>query len=198
MEIDPLDVPLPEDDVPLPLQQPRDVKLPPFWTMRPRTWFICVEGRFRICGIIDEQARFDHVMTAIPPEMVSQVLDLIKAAPEDNPYTYFKHQLLTTKQLSNYEKFNHLVKMEPMGSRKPSQLFHDMLEVCPLGMELTLPFHYFFIQQLLPSLRNQLGETKPGDPRSLALCADQLWVIHAASSSTIAAAVKIHACFKYL
>ena len=45
MDIDPLDVPLPEDDVPLPLQQPRDVKLPPFWTTRPRGWFIYVEDQ---------------------------------------------------------------------------------------------------------------------------------------------------------
>jgi len=187
MDIDPLDVPLPDDDVLIPLQQPRDVKLPPFWTTRPRAWFIYVEGRFRLRGITDEQARFDHVMTFIPPEMFSQVLDLIEAAPEDNPYTYFKQQLLTTHQLSDYEKFDCLVKMEPMGGRKPSQLFHDMLEVCPLGMELTLPFHYFFMQWLPPSLRNQLGETKPGDPRGLALRADQLWVIHAVSSSIIAA-----------
>ena len=131
---------------------------------RPRAWFIYVEGRFRLRGITDEQTRFDCVMTAIPAEMVCQVLDLIEAAPTDNPYTYFKHQLLNTHQLSDYEKFDRLVKMEPMGGRKPSQLFHDMLEVCPLGMETSLPFHYFFMQQLPPSLRNQLGETKPGDP----------------------------------
>ena len=82
-----------------------------------------MEGRFRLRGITDEQVRFDHVMTAIPPEMVSQVLDLIEAAPADKPYTYFKQQLLTTQQLSDYEKFDRLVKMEPMGGRKPSQLF---------------------------------------------------------------------------
>jgi hypothetical protein len=55
-----------------------------------------------------------------------------------------------------------LVKMEPMGGRKPSQLLHAMLEFCPLGMERHLSFHYFFMQRLPQALRTQLGEVQPG------------------------------------
>ena len=58
------------------------------------------------------------------------------------------------------------VKMEPMGGRKPSQLLHAMLEFCLLGMERHLSFHYFFMQRLPQSLRTQLGEVQPGDPRA--------------------------------
>lgn len=191
MEVDPAQIPLPEDNVDPPQpHHPREVKLPPFWTSRPRAWFTYVESRFRLRGIEDEQTRFDHVLAALPGEMVAQVLDIVDAVPEDNPYTFFKDQLLESHQLSDYEKFDMLVKMEPMGGRKPSQLLHAMLEYCPAGMERHLSFHYFFMQRLPQALRTQLGEVQPGDPRALAMRADRLWSVHGASSNTIAAAVE--------
>jgi hypothetical protein len=52
-EVDPRLVPLPEDQPP----QPRDIKLPPFWTSRPRAWFTYVESRFRLRGIDDDQQK---------------------------------------------------------------------------------------------------------------------------------------------
>jgi hypothetical protein len=88
---------------------------------------------------------FNHVMSALPAEMVSQLIDVVDTLPEKGQYEYFKNQLLNIYQLSNYEKFDMLVKMEPMGGRKPSQLLHAMLEFCLLGMERHLSFHYFFM-----------------------------------------------------
>lgn len=183
-EVDPSQIPLPEDVVP---PQPRDIKLPLFWTSRPRAWFTFVESRFRLRGIDSEQCRFDHVLSALPADMVSQVMDIVETVPEQNPYTYFKQQLLEVHQLSDYEKFDLLVKMEPMGGRKPSQLLHAMLEFCPLGMEKHLSFHYFFMQRLPQALRTQLGEVQPGDPRALAVRADRLWSVHATNGHTAAA-----------
>jgi hypothetical protein len=62
---------------------------------------------------------------------VGQILDLVEAAPEATPYTYLKVRILETHQLSDYEKWDMLVKMEPMGSHKPSQLLATMMEYCP-------------------------------------------------------------------
>jgi hypothetical protein len=44
---------------------------------------------------------------------------------------YLKAMILETHQLSDYEKWDMLVKMEPMGSHKPSQLLATMMEYCP-------------------------------------------------------------------
>lgn len=184
-DVDPSQIPLPEDNENPP--QPRDIKLPPFWTSRPRAWFTYVESRFRLRGIQSEQCKFDHVLSALPADMVSQVLDIVEAVPEANPYTYFKEQLLEDFQLSDYEKFDKLVHMEPMGGRKPSQLLHAMLEYCPVGMEKHLSFHYFFMQRLPQALRTQLGEVMPGDPRALAVRADKLWSVQAIAGNAVAA-----------
>jgi hypothetical protein len=63
---------------------------------------------------------FNHVMSALPAEMVSQLIDVVDTLPEEGQYEYFKNQLLNIHQLSDYEKLVMLVKMEPMGGRKPS------------------------------------------------------------------------------
>ncbi len=113
-EVDPRLVPLPEDQP----RQPRDIKLSPFWTSRPRAWFTYVESYFQLRGIDDDQQKFDHVL---PAEMVSQVIALMDTLPEVNQYEFFKTQLLDTHELSDYEKFDGmLTKMEPIGGRKPS------------------------------------------------------------------------------
>jgi hypothetical protein len=92
--------------------------------------------------------------------MVSQVFDLVDTLPGENRYEYFKAQLLNIHQLSDYEKFDMLSKMESKGGRKPSQLLHAMLEFCLVGMEKHLSFHYFFMQRLPQALRTQLGEVR--------------------------------------
>jgi hypothetical protein len=171
-EVDPALIPLPKDDPQQPLQPlQRDIKLRPFWTSRPRAWFTYIEWRFRLRRITDDQQMFNHVMSVLPAEMVSQLIDVV-TLPEKGQYEYFKNQLLNIYQLTNYEKFDMLVKMEPMGGRKPSQLLHVMLEFCPLGMERHLSFHYFFMQRLPQALRTQLGEVQPDDPRALTVRAD--------------------------
>jgi hypothetical protein len=137
-------------------------------------------------NIADEQIQFDHVLSALPEDMVGQILDLVESAPEAAPYTFLKARILETHQLSDYEKFDMLVKMEPLGDRKPSQLLAAMMEYCPAGMEKILPFHYFLTQRLPIALRTQLGEVEHGDPRALAARADRLWTMHSPSGSTVA------------
>jgi hypothetical protein len=184
---EPLDIPLPDDEDSVQQQPSRDIKLPVFWPSRPRAWFTYIESRFRLRHISSEQVMFDHVLSALPEDMVGQILDLVEAAPEATPYTFLKARILETHQLSDYEKFDMLVKMEPMGGRKPSQLLAAMMEFCPTGMEKTLPFHYYFTQRLPPALRTQLGEVEHGDPRALAARADKLWTMHSPAGATVAA-----------
>jgi hypothetical protein len=90
----------------------------------------------------------------------------------EGQYDYFKNQLLDIHQLSDYEKFDMLFKMEPMGGRKPSQLLHAMLLYYPPGMERQLSFHYF----------------QPGDPRALAARADRLSSVHSSKAGTFGVA----------
>jgi hypothetical protein len=179
--VDPANIPLPDDGF-IPL---RDIKLPPFWQSRPAAWFVFVESRFRLRNIVDETAKFDHVLSALPEDMVGQIMDLVEAAPAATPYTFLRTRLLETHSLSDFEKWDMLQKTEQMGGRKPSKLLADMMEFCPTGLEQSLPFHYLFTQRLPQALRTQLGEVEPGDPRALAARADKLWAVHAPTASAV-------------
>ncbi len=46
------------------------------------------------------------MLSALPAEMVSQVIDLVDTLPTENQYEYFKAQLLAIHQLSDHEKFD--------------------------------------------------------------------------------------------
>jgi hypothetical protein len=75
--VDPADLPLPDDGF-IPLL---DIKLPTFWQSRLAAWFVFVESRFRLRNIVNETAKVDHMLSALPEDMIGQILDLVEVAP---------------------------------------------------------------------------------------------------------------------
>ena len=97
MEVDPALIPLPEDNPPQ--QHMRDIKLPVFLQNQPRAWFMWVESRFCLRGIDHNRAKFDHVLSALPAEMVVQVINIVDTLPAANQYKFFMANVLL-----DYEK----------------------------------------------------------------------------------------------
>jgi len=174
---------------PAPPPQPRviNLQLPPFWTERPMSWFATVEARFRLNAIHDEQVRFDLLVNALPEATSSLAVDVIERPPAAYPYTALKHRLLSAHEMTDYQKIARLLKMEPLGGRRPSELLAAMLDLCPRGQESNIFFTHLFLERLPAELRIMLGEDDHQDPRPLAAKADQLWALHGGKFSTIAA-----------
>jgi hypothetical protein len=165
----------------------RDVKLPPFWPSRPAAWFHLAESRFRLRAIEDPQQKYDFLLSSLPDSVINDVLDVIEtAADEENPYEHVKHRLLETHSLSDFEKLELLMKCEPLGGRKPSQLLAEMLQLCPEGEERRIFFHFLFLQKLPVQLRAMLGDVAHGDPRALAARADRLLALNPSTHFNIA------------
>ena len=164
-----------------------NVQLPPFWTERPLSWFSRVEARFRLHHVIEEQVKFDLLVTALPQSVAAAVVDVIDRPPLDYPYMVLKHRLLEAHEISDYQKLEQLFKMGPMGGRRPSELLTAMLEFCPKGEETNRFFTHLFLQRLPAELRILLGEDDHWDPRPLAFKADQLWAVNGARAAHIAA-----------
>jgi hypothetical protein len=131
----------------------RDVRLPTLWKATPEAWFVYAESKFRLKHVDTEQEQSDHLLAALPEEVLAQVMDVIEDLPEDTPYTTLKDRLLETHTLSNFEKLEQLFKSGQLGARKPSQLLNSMLEYCPQGEERGVFFHFMFLQRLPQSLR---------------------------------------------
>ncbi len=93
------------------------VHLPPFWTDTPASWFALAESRFRIRDITDELTRFDFLVSSLTKESVRLVLDLVETPPEENPYTALKERLLSSHQLTNFQKIEKLHQLANLGAQ---------------------------------------------------------------------------------
>jgi hypothetical protein len=55
------------------------------------------------------------VPIALPVKMILQVINIVDSMQEAGLYNHFKTQLLEVHQLSDYDKFDVLMKMKPIG-----------------------------------------------------------------------------------
>ena len=165
------------------------LKLSPFWSDTPATWFAMAECQFHLRCITDEQDRFCILVAALSKESIRLVTNIIEDPPE-NPYTTLKAVLLKSHQLTDFKRVEKLHQLEPLGGRKPSELLAIMLEICPRGQDTSLFFQYLFLQRLPRELRIMLAEDDHADLRKTAEKADNLWAIHAKQSHDVVAAVE--------
>jgi hypothetical protein len=163
--------------------------LPEFWPETPAAWFLHAESKFRLKHITSEWDRYDHLVGALPRASVRLVLDLLENPDEQAPYSALKEKLLSSHELTNFERIEKLFQMEPLGGRKPTELLSEMLEICPRGQESNMFFMFLFLQRLPRELRVLLDEDDTLTPRQLAAKADKLWVKHSHQHGTVTAAV---------
>jgi hypothetical protein len=161
--------------------------LPEFWPETPAAWFIHAESKFRLKHITEEWDKYDHLVGALPRASVRLVLDLLEHPDESTPYTALKDKLLSSHELTNFERIERLMKLEPLGGRKPTELLAEMMELCPRGQESNMFFLFLFLQRLPRELRMMLDEDDQMTPRQLAAKADKLWAKHSHQHGNVAA-----------
>ena len=152
--------------------------LPAFWSDDAAGWFAHIESRFRAKRIFDEWDRFDLVIQALPLEVTRLNKDAIRSPDEDEPYTILKEQLVHQHGKTDFQKIEALMSLPALGSRKPTELLGEMMELCPEGQETNLFFSWAFTSRLPAWLRVQLAEEDYDQVRRLADKADRLWAAH--------------------
>ena len=75
------------------------LKLPPFWTTQPRSWFTQAEAQFIIRGIINDDTKY-YILASLDQDTATRLLDLLENPPEDGKYQAIKARLLDTFGLS--------------------------------------------------------------------------------------------------
>jgi hypothetical protein len=154
------------------------VNLPPFWSDNAAAWFALAESRFRMKRMYDEWDRYDCVVSSLSKDSLRLIMDLITAPPDDEPYLAIKGRLLSTHQLTDYQRIEQLLAMDSLGSRRPSELLAHMLELCPVGEERSKFFAFHYLHRLPQELRIMLGDDDHQDVQVLAAKADRLWALH--------------------
>ena len=155
-----------DQPVPQPLQEQGVVsavalKIPPFWPADPAVWFAQVEAQFSTKGVVQQRTRFDHVVAALAPDVITEVRDVILHPPADRPYDRLKEALIQRTEASEQRRLQQLLTAEELGDRKPSQLLRHMQHL--LGDSGPAPDSAFvrqlFLQRLPPSVRMVLASS---------------------------------------
>ncbi len=148
------------DDVPPPPPvNNHHIKLPAFWPNNIISWFAMAEGQFVLRNMNDELIRYYNVLTALPEATINFVADFVEVPLPADPYTQLRARLLAAHQLTDYQKVEFIKKMPSLGAQKPSELFAEMLRVCPWGQEGNIFFIHEFLSRLPKDLR--LSNVKP-------------------------------------
>ena len=170
------------------------LRLPPFWAENTEAWFAIAEARFRLRNVVDEQVMFDLVVNSLQKESLRPVLDLVTEPPEEHPYTRLKDRLCVSHQLTDFQRVEKLHQLDSLGGRKPSELLHEMTEMCPTGYEESPFFIYLYLERLPRELRIVLGDLDDNqDLRALAVRADRLWSLHNHKQPSLLASVDVPA-----
>jgi hypothetical protein len=129
-------------------------------------------------GITDQVAKYYHVVSVLPHESLRLVADIVEVMPDMEPYDTLKARLLSSHQMTGFQRAEKLFQMPCLGARKPSELMAAMLEICPRGEEKTELFACLFLQRLPREIRVLLSEVDHKDPKALAAQADRYWGLH--------------------
>ena len=174
---------------PPPPIQVSSLKLQAFWPDAPVAWFAAAEAQFQIRGVTSQTERFCHVAAALDKLSFKKVVHIVTNPHPFTPYNGLKEALIASHQLTDFQRVEMLLAMEPLGGRKPSELLADMWELCPADQHNNIFFAALFLQRLPKEIRVLLTHEDHSDLRRLATYADRLVAYGGRQSNgTVAAA----------
>lgn len=104
-------------------------KVPPFSADEPELWFALLETQFHQHGIVDDQVKYNNVISHIDITYAKTVKDIILNPPATNRYVKIKTELIKRLTASHEEKVKQLLSHEVLGDRKPSQFLRHLQDL---------------------------------------------------------------------
>jgi hypothetical protein len=150
-------------------------------------WFTHAESTFWLWIVTDKAVKYNHLVGSLPCNSVRLVLDLLEQLDATTPYTSLKGWLLASHELTDFQRIEKLFPLELLGSRKPSELLGEMLELCLRGQEDNMFFLFLFLQRLPREIRVLLDEEDQLSPRDMAVKADHFLAKHSHQHGSVAA-----------
>lgn len=164
------------------------IKLPQFWTCSPAAWFFQAEAQFNLKRITSDVSRYEHVITALPQDIVILVVDILQKPPTENKYETLKKSLLERTVDSEEKRLAQILSNNnELGDRKPSE-FYRHLEILAgnsamVGKEL---LQNLWMRKLPININVALLASGKQDITELCAIADKIWnVTHTSYISTV-------------
>ena len=101
-------------------------RMPKFLPDQPSVFFVMTEAQFVLRNIVSDEAKYYHVVSALPPEVVSRIVDLVTAPPATNKYDTIKQRLTRSYARTPAERATKLLEISDLGGRSPLALLDEM------------------------------------------------------------------------
>ena len=111
------------------------VKLNPFSTSEPKSWFRRAEGRFRLSRITNSATMSDYVIQALPEDVFREISSWLDDQPDEIEYDKLKARLLLDYTLSPSEKAQKILCLasQPLGEQTAKQAWNEILSLSRLN-----------------------------------------------------------------
>ncbi|XP_077557257.1 uncharacterized protein LOC144172378 [Haemaphysalis longicornis] len=151
------------------------LKLPQYWPDDPQLWLAQVNSWFAIARITSQSQKFNHLVSALPHEVATELRDLIVSLPATAPFDTLTSELIKRTSMSKQRRLQ-LLQSEELGDRKHSQLLRRLQQL--LGeKEATFDqalLRELCLQRLPTSVRMVLATAKGLSISDLAQLADSV------------------------
>jgi hypothetical protein len=99
-------------------------KIHDFWPHDPTSWFRKMESKFRICNITQSSTKYNHLLSALPTEVCSNINDR-------DVYKQLKGLLMSRYTKDRWARVFELLKFPEIGDMKLSEMMRQMKALLP-------------------------------------------------------------------
>lgn len=135
-------------------------------------YFFSLDYWFLASGVTNDSRKFNTVLAQVPPAKLLELKPIIDAAPENGKYEYIKEKLITHFADSRRQRLNRLLSDLPLGDKKPSQLYHEMLRTA--GNTMNEPVIRDLWASRLPNYAQAAVVASSGTPEQVTKIADAI------------------------
>ena len=134
------------------IERNRDIKMPKFLPDQPAVFFVMAESQFVLNGITSDDAKYHHVVSALPPEVVSRIVDLVTEPPATGKYDTIKQRLTDSYAGTSMERAQRILDTNDLGGRHPLAL-RDELRNLARGADSEFFLRAVFLRSLPDEVR---------------------------------------------
>lgn len=152
------------------------IALPQFWTEYPEAWFIHSETQFSTKRITSDNSKYEATISALPPNVITIILDIIQKPPTLNKYETIKATLIERFSLSERAKLEKILGDSEIGDRKPSEFYRSLAQLAGPNFDTEL-LKKLWLRKLPKNLNVTLTTANVTDTQNLLRLADNIWEV---------------------
>ena len=129
-----------------------EAKMPKFLPDQPAIFFVMAEAQFTLRNVTSDEAKYAHVVSALPPEVVSRIVDLVTTPPATDKYDAIKRRLTKSFAKTPAERATKLLEIADLGGRSPLALLDEMRNLSR-GEDIDFLLRAIFLRALPEEVR---------------------------------------------